>query len=204
VRSVRLVGMGPKLLVSDVSTREQAVLRWRLRVKGNTAVEFGVIPAELELSHTALHKCAAAAGGPHQRATGFCSQVRCGLLYVVLCGLRCCCIPLCNGLHVATGQCKRPHQPTPCHAAAASSLHCSPLADSQPCFPSTLPACRSPPAPCCPSRPRSCGAQCWMWWRAEGTLRCGVPAHLPAPPLYCSRAAGFQTMQLACSPGLAI
>lgn len=104
MRSVRLVGMGPKLLVSDVSTREQAVLRWRLRVKGNTAVEFGVIPAELELSHTALHKCAAAAGGPHQRATGFCSQVRCGLLYVVPCGLRCCCIPLCNGLHVATGQ----------------------------------------------------------------------------------------------------
>lgn len=41
--------MGPKLLVSDVSTASQPVLRWQLRIKGNTAVEFGVIPAALEV-----------------------------------------------------------------------------------------------------------------------------------------------------------
>lgn len=75
MRSVRLTGMGPKLLLSDVSTRDQPVLRWRLRVRGNTAVEFGVVPADLPPCHTALHKCMAATGAPHQRATGFCSQV---------------------------------------------------------------------------------------------------------------------------------
>lgn len=47
LRSVLLAGMGPKLLVSDVSTAHQPVLRWQLRVHGNTAVEFGVIPADL-------------------------------------------------------------------------------------------------------------------------------------------------------------
>lgn len=76
MHSVRLTGMGPKLLLSDISTRDQPVLRWRLRVRGNTAVEFGVVPADLPPCHTALHKCMAEAGAPHQRATGFCSQVR--------------------------------------------------------------------------------------------------------------------------------
>lgn len=41
--------MGPKLLLSDRSTADQPTIRWRLRVKGNTAVEFGVIPATLEV-----------------------------------------------------------------------------------------------------------------------------------------------------------
>lgn len=50
LRSVRLVGMGPKLLVSDRTTADQAMVRWRLRVRGNTAVEFGVIPADLPVS----------------------------------------------------------------------------------------------------------------------------------------------------------
>lgn len=80
LRSIRLTGMGPKLLVSDLSTRDQSVLRWRLRVKGNTAVEFGVIPADLELSHTALHKCMANPGSPNQSAMGFCSQITAGSL----------------------------------------------------------------------------------------------------------------------------
>ena len=39
--------MGPKLLLSDRSTADQPVLRWRLRVRGNTAVEFGCVPADL-------------------------------------------------------------------------------------------------------------------------------------------------------------
>lgn len=42
-------GMGPKMLVSDLSTAEQPVLRWRLSVRGNTAVEFGVVPLCLEV-----------------------------------------------------------------------------------------------------------------------------------------------------------
>lgn len=47
---IRLEGMGPKLLVSDVSTADQPVLRWRLVVRGNTAVEFGVVPLCLVVS----------------------------------------------------------------------------------------------------------------------------------------------------------
>jgi hypothetical protein len=47
---IKLEGMGPKLLVSDFSTADQPVLRWRLVVRGNTAVEFGVVPLCLEVS----------------------------------------------------------------------------------------------------------------------------------------------------------
>lgn len=47
---IKLEGMGPKLLVSDVSTADQPLLRWRLAVRGNTAVEFGVVPLCLEVS----------------------------------------------------------------------------------------------------------------------------------------------------------
>ena len=75
MQSVRLTGMGPKVLLSDASTADHPVLRWRLRVRGNTAVEFGVVPASLPPCHTALHKCASEEGAPHRRATGFCSQV---------------------------------------------------------------------------------------------------------------------------------
>lgn len=39
--------MGPKLLLSDASTAERRALRWRLVVRGNTAVEFGVVPADI-------------------------------------------------------------------------------------------------------------------------------------------------------------
>lgn len=46
---LKLEGMGPKLLVSDVSTADQPILRWRLVVRGNTAVEFGVVPLCLEV-----------------------------------------------------------------------------------------------------------------------------------------------------------
>lgn len=49
VAQILLMGMGPKLLLSDVSTKEQRVLRWRLVVRGNTAVEFGVVPANLQV-----------------------------------------------------------------------------------------------------------------------------------------------------------
>jgi hypothetical protein len=46
---VQLDGMGPKLLVSDASTRDQKLLRWKLCVRGNTAVEFGVVPVQLQV-----------------------------------------------------------------------------------------------------------------------------------------------------------
>lgn len=55
--------MGPKLLVSDVSTAQQPVLRWQLRVRGNTAVEFGVIPADLAVRACQRRLGAAARGG---------------------------------------------------------------------------------------------------------------------------------------------
>lgn len=48
--SIKLDGMGPKLLVSDLSTADQPVLRWRLAVRGNTAVEFGVVPLNMVVS----------------------------------------------------------------------------------------------------------------------------------------------------------
>jgi len=56
ILTIELQGMGPKLLVSDVSTADQRVLRWRLVVRGNTAVEFGVVPLCLEDDDKALHK----------------------------------------------------------------------------------------------------------------------------------------------------
>jgi hypothetical protein len=66
---VRLSGMGPKLLLSDVSTADQGVLRWRLRVRGNTAVEFGVVPVGVEVRG---QRCGA---GRQQRTGLWC--VRC-------------------------------------------------------------------------------------------------------------------------------
>ncbi len=49
LQGVSLGGMGPKLLLSDASTASHPVLRWQLRVRGNTAVEFGVVPVALEV-----------------------------------------------------------------------------------------------------------------------------------------------------------
>ena len=72
--------MGPKLFLSDLSTADQKVLRWRLRVRGNTAAEFGVIPATIPCSHTMLHKMAADPEDENHRCTGFCSQITAGSL----------------------------------------------------------------------------------------------------------------------------
>lgn len=80
LQSIRLAGMGPRLLVSDLSTKDQPVLRWRLCIKGNTAVEFGIIPANLEHSHTSLHKCASLPGRPAAQSIGFCSAITAGSL----------------------------------------------------------------------------------------------------------------------------
>jgi len=72
--------MGPKLMLSDKTTAEQPVLRWRLRVRGNTAVEFGIIPVNLPRTHTALHKCQGVPDAPDERCVGFCSQITAGSL----------------------------------------------------------------------------------------------------------------------------
>ncbi|KAK9823592.1 hypothetical protein WJX72_004081 [[Myrmecia] bisecta] len=77
VTRVTLTGVGPKLLVSDLSTKDAPSLRWHLRVKGNTAVEFGIVPLALQKTQTALHK-AQSVGGHKVRAMGFCSQITAG------------------------------------------------------------------------------------------------------------------------------
>ena len=59
---VALPGLGPRLLLSDASTATQGTIRWRLRVCGNTAVEFGVVPAEADCCHSTLHKVRALDG----------------------------------------------------------------------------------------------------------------------------------------------
>ena len=75
---VKLVDMGPKLLLSDVSTADQPILRWRLRVTGNTALELGVVPACLEVSNNSLHKADSVRGSRTLRCTGFSSQITAG------------------------------------------------------------------------------------------------------------------------------
>jgi len=42
--------LGPKLLVSSLTTQDRPVLKWRLRVTGNAAVEFGVVPSSLAVN----------------------------------------------------------------------------------------------------------------------------------------------------------
>jgi len=76
--SVKLMDMGPKLLLSDRSTADQPLLRWRLRVTGNTALELGVVPACLEVSNNSLHKADSVKGSRTLRCTGFSSQITAG------------------------------------------------------------------------------------------------------------------------------
>ena len=49
VRTIRLEGIGPKMLVSDLTTAEAPLLRWRLELRGNNAVEFGTVPVALQV-----------------------------------------------------------------------------------------------------------------------------------------------------------
>lgn len=76
--SVKLLDMGPKLLLSDLSTADQPLLRWRLRVTGNTALELGVVPTCLEVSNNSLHKADSVRGSRNLRCTGFSSQITAG------------------------------------------------------------------------------------------------------------------------------
>eukprot|EP00879_Flechtneria_rotunda_P007402 GHRR01007764.1.p1 GENE.GHRR01007764.1~~GHRR01007764.1.p1 ORF type:complete len:418 (+),score=144.06 GHRR01007764.1:797-2050(+) len=86
--TIKLDGMGPKLLVSDLSTADQPFLRWRLAVRGNTAVEFGVVPLYMTDDDKSLHKCQQdgkkfdkvnpALLVDVERPTGFCSSITVG------------------------------------------------------------------------------------------------------------------------------
>jgi hypothetical protein len=78
VKRVGLASLGPKLLVSDFSTADKALLRWRVRVRGNTAVEFGVVPLSLTDEHLSLHKARSTQHPLQERAVGFCSHITAG------------------------------------------------------------------------------------------------------------------------------
>ncbi|KAI8475905.1 MAG: hypothetical protein J3K34DRAFT_390491 [Monoraphidium minutum] len=83
---VQLQGMGPKLLLSDASTADGRMLRWRLVVRGNTAVEFGVVPASMQYGrgdeggkvHKSLHKCKHPDGSEFRENVGFSSAITVG------------------------------------------------------------------------------------------------------------------------------
>mmetsp|Transcript_18747 Transcript_18747/g.52635 ORF Transcript_18747/g.52635 Transcript_18747/m.52635 type:complete len:293 (-) Transcript_18747:308-1186(-) len=77
---IKLEGVGPKMLVSTDSTQNGKLLRWRFRLEGNNAVEFGVVPQCLENDPKALHKCCSCKDYPQSisRATGFCSAITTG------------------------------------------------------------------------------------------------------------------------------
>ncbi len=49
ITSVKLDGIGPKLLLSDMTTADEPFLRWRLELTGNNAVEFGTVPVTLQV-----------------------------------------------------------------------------------------------------------------------------------------------------------
>lgn len=79
--AVKLEGIGPKMLLSDVTTADVPLLRWRLELKGNNAVEFGTIPVSLQDQPKALHKCYNDSDGA--RPSGFCSAITVGSMLPV-------------------------------------------------------------------------------------------------------------------------
>ncbi|GAX82988.1 hypothetical protein CEUSTIGMA_g10415.t1 [Chlamydomonas eustigma] len=81
VSMIRLEGIGPKLLVSDLSTADVSLLRWRMEIRGNNAVEFGTIPVSLQDNPKSLHKCLADTCG--ERPSGFYSSITIGSLLPV-------------------------------------------------------------------------------------------------------------------------
>ncbi|GIL51600.1 hypothetical protein Vafri_7553 [Volvox africanus] len=78
VREIRLEEPGPRLLLSDVSTAQAPILRWKLQLRGNNAAEFGVVPLDMQDHAKALHKCMPNAAD--ERATGFSSAITVGSL----------------------------------------------------------------------------------------------------------------------------
>ncbi|PNH03578.1 hypothetical protein TSOC_010357 [Tetrabaena socialis] len=81
VTEIKLDVPGPRILVSDQSTAESPILRWKLQLRGNNAAEFGVVPTDftsLRDAAKALHKCHP--NGSDERATGFSSAITVGSL----------------------------------------------------------------------------------------------------------------------------
>eukprot|EP00798_Chlamydomonas_sp_ICE-L_P007945 gene7945-1160_t len=74
--NIKLEGVGPKMLVSHQNTSDTPLLRWRFEVLGNSALEFGVIPAGFQDNPKALHKCLAGPDGVG--ACGFSSTITIG------------------------------------------------------------------------------------------------------------------------------
>lgn len=81
VSGIKLEGIGPKLLVSSQSTHDAPFLRWRMQLRGNNAVEFGVIPATMQDQPKVLHKVQKGPNG--ERPTGFCSSITVGSMLPV-------------------------------------------------------------------------------------------------------------------------
>ncbi|KAG2448198.1 hypothetical protein HYH02_006783 [Chlamydomonas schloesseri] len=79
VTEITLDAPGPRMLVSDKSTADSPVLRWKLMLRGNNAAEFGVVPQETQDIHKALHKCLPSPTH-NERATGFSSAITVGSL----------------------------------------------------------------------------------------------------------------------------
>lgn len=65
-------------LSTDASTAGGRVLRWRMAVRGNSAVEFGVVPEALHHFPDALHTQMADPQDESSRAVGFCSNITAG------------------------------------------------------------------------------------------------------------------------------
>jgi len=74
--NIKLEGIGPKLLVSDVTTADVPLMRWRMELKGNNAMEFGVIPECLQEKGKSMHKCEECPCG--DRSAGFASSITVG------------------------------------------------------------------------------------------------------------------------------
>uniref|UniRef100_A0A7S0RLF7 F-box domain-containing protein n=1 Tax=Chlamydomonas leiostraca TaxID=1034604 RepID=A0A7S0RLF7_9CHLO len=77
---VKLDGIGPKMVVSRDTTHEVDFLHWRLELRGNNAVEFGVVPVDIQDQPKALHKCLPSPENEQDRPTGMCSAITVGSL----------------------------------------------------------------------------------------------------------------------------
>lgn len=84
--TVSLQGLlGPKLLVSDRSTFDQPVLRWRFRVTGNRAVEFGVVPSShvVKAAQSFFWASASSSASLHAMLVRLKDLVRCKCIFAI-------------------------------------------------------------------------------------------------------------------------
>ncbi len=81
IARIKLEGVGPKMLISQESTGDSEFLHWRFELRGNNAVEFGVIPEYLQDQPKALHKCQTGKG--NDRPFGMCSSITVGSMLPV-------------------------------------------------------------------------------------------------------------------------